>query len=83
MNREEWHRGEVVLVTVFGGDKVERRVWEPLDERWGGAAVCTEERYWDAIESGIEPLIVGFKRGIIEHIIVKKRNRRPPAKRRP
>lgn len=64
-----YNRGDRVLITVYGGDKVERRVWLPL---LGSAAICTEEMYQTAQQSGEEPVTVGFRYEWIEPVDAKR-----------
>ncbi len=66
MRRIELRRGDIVLVTLYGGDKVERRVWEPTEF---GATICRLEAYEEALRSGEEPVSVGFRREFIEGVV--------------
>jgi hypothetical protein len=52
-----------VLLVLLGGERVERRVWEPLET---GALVCTTEGYAEAVRSGGEPPTLGVRREFIE-----------------
>lgn len=56
-------RGDVILVTLLGGEQVERRVWEPLES---GALVCTPQAYERAVSTGQEPPTLGFRREFID-----------------
>ena len=50
-------RGDSVEVIEFRGRKLSRIVWEDTGP---GVLICTEEGYRRAIESGEEPICVGF-----------------------
>lgn len=52
-------RGAEVTVIVFRGERRRRRVWEDLGP---GVLICTEEEYRRAVETGEEPMYVGFPR---------------------
>ena len=51
-------RGDRVRVRVYGGDVVERIVWNMTET---GVAITTEEEYRHAIQFDLEPPIVGFR----------------------
>lgn len=61
-------RGDLVLATVLGGEQVERRVWGVREDARVGTVIdiCTDETYQEALASGIEPVIVGFRAQWIE-----------------
>ena len=63
------HRGDLVIVRLLGGERIKRRVWEGLD---GGALICTEEAYGEAVASKQEPPTVGFRREFIEPVTSEK-----------
>lgn len=63
-------RGDVVRVTLLGGQQVERKVWEPLER---GALICTSEAYDEALLSGEEPPTVGFRPEFIEPVGTARR----------
>ena len=59
------NRGDRVLVRVYGGDTVRRRIWRVTDF---GVAICTDARYEEAVRTGEEPLTVGFRREYIVEV---------------
>ena len=59
------NRGDRVRVVVYGGDTVWRRIWAVTDF---GAAICTDDRYEEAVRIGEEPLTVGFRREYIVEV---------------
>lgn len=58
-------RGEIVRVRLYGGEIVLRRVWE---DAGSGLLLCTEEAYRHALETGEEPICVGFPRQDVEAV---------------
>ncbi len=57
-------RGTVITVRAYGGEILQRRVWDDADQ---GVMICSEEEYRHAIMTKEEPLCSGFpKRDIIE-----------------
>ena len=60
LRRDNLKRGDLVRVEVHGGDLVWRRVWDKAEV--GDAVLITkEESYQEAIASGFEPPMVGFR----------------------
>ena len=58
-------RGEIVKVKVLSGENVHRRVWEDAGR---GVLLCTEEGYHQALQTGREPVVVGFPREDVQRI---------------
>jgi hypothetical protein len=58
-----YQQGDVVIVTVYGGSCVRRRVW---NDHGRGVDICSEADYQRAITQGVPPRIVGFPREDIE-----------------
>lgn len=57
-------RGQHVLVKAFGGQQLERIVWEDVGV---GLLLTTESQYEKAMTNNIEPIAVGFpKEDLIE-----------------
>lgn len=50
-------RGDVITVRDWEGQLLQRRVWSQVG---AGVQVCSESEYRRAIETGDEPLYVGF-----------------------
>jgi hypothetical protein len=50
-------RGKRVLVRAFGGQQLERVVWEDVGR---GLLLTTSAQYEQAIKSNTEPIAVGF-----------------------
>lgn len=54
---EEIARGKHVLVKAFGGQQLERIVWEDVGR---GLLLTTSAQYEQAIRNNTEPIAVGF-----------------------
>ena len=65
---QQYQRGDRVRLLAFRGEQLERRVWADLGR---GVAICSEERYQEALRTGAEPNCVGWPREdvleVIEH----------------
>lgn len=55
----QYQRGDRVRLLGYGGREYERRVWRDFGR---GVAICTEERFQQALNGGTEPVCVGWPR---------------------